>query len=144
MTIEEIFAKLDPENKAVRNNGGGYYNHNIFWRVMGPNGGGKPSGELAAAIEKTFGTFKFKKGKFNLKNEAQIIRLIPKYGKLLINTLNLKSIELTNVSIDIHDLEKEVDSITGVPKPIQFTDKIVGLVEYRDGTIIDVIRQVKE
>ena len=46
--------------------------------------------------------------------------------------------------VDIHDLEKEVDGITGIPNAIHFTDKIVGLVEYRDGTIIDVIRQVKE
>ncbi|RPH34223.1 MAG: citrate lyase subunit alpha [Bacteroidales bacterium] len=45
---------------------------------------------------------------------------------------------------DIHDLEIEVDGITGIPEKIQFTDKIVGIVEYRDGTIIDVIRQVKE
>lgn len=47
----------------------------------------------------------FKKGKFNLKNEPQIIKLIPKYGKLLINTLNLKSKEFTIVNIDIYDLE---------------------------------------
>jgi len=46
--------------------------------------------------------------------------------------------------VDINDLEKEVSGITGVPKPLIFTDKIVGLVEYRDGTIIDVIRQIKE
>ena len=44
----------------------------------------------------------------------------------------------------IEDLETEVDKITGIPKPIKFTDKIVGVVEYRDGTIIDVIRQVDE
>jgi citrate lyase subunit alpha/citrate CoA-transferase len=44
---------------------------------------------------------------------------------------------------DIHDLEKEVDLITGVPGPLEYTDKIVGLVEYRDGTIIDVIHQIK-
>jgi len=45
--------------------------------------------------------------------------------------------------VEIHDLEKEVDGITGIPNPIHFTDKIVGLIEYRDGTIIDVIRQIK-
>jgi citrate lyase subunit alpha/citrate CoA-transferase len=45
---------------------------------------------------------------------------------------------------DIHDLEIEVDKITGIPAPLEYTDKIVGVVEYRDGTIIDVIHQLKE
>lgn len=45
---------------------------------------------------------------------------------------------------DIRDLEIEVDTITGVPAPLEYTDKIVGVVEYRDGTIIDVIHQLKE
>ncbi len=45
---------------------------------------------------------------------------------------------------DIHDLEEETDEITGLPDQVEFTDKIVGLVEYRDGTIIDVIKQVKK
>src|SRR5690606_10288754 len=41
----------------VQNNGGGFLNHNLFWEVMGPNGGGSPSGELASAIDSTFGSF---------------------------------------------------------------------------------------
>ena len=45
---------------------------------------------------------------------------------------------------EIHDLEIEVDKITGIPGPLEYTDKIVGIVEYRDGTIIDVIHQLKE
>ena len=46
---------------AVRNNGGGHWNHTLFWTIMGPNGGGKPSGDLAAAIDSAFGSFdKFK------------------------------------------------------------------------------------
>ena len=49
-TIENILINLDMDNKAVRNNGGGYYNHSLFWKVMSPNGGGKPSGDLAEAI----------------------------------------------------------------------------------------------
>jgi Fe-Mn family superoxide dismutase len=52
-----------PEDQrgAVRNNGGGHYNHSLFWTVLSPSGGGKPSGDLAAAIDKTFGSFdKFK------------------------------------------------------------------------------------
>src|SRR5919109_72734 len=57
--IESVLASLDviPEEKrtAVRNNGGGHWNHTFFWQIMGPNGGGEPSGDLAQAIESTFG-----------------------------------------------------------------------------------------
>jgi Fe-Mn family superoxide dismutase len=57
--IEQLIAHLDqvPEDKrtAVRNNGGGHANHTLFWEIMGPNGGGAPSGDLAAAIDATFG-----------------------------------------------------------------------------------------
>jgi len=56
-TIEEILANLDMSNGAVRNNGGGFYNHNLFWTVMSPNGGGLPTGELAEAIGAAFGSF---------------------------------------------------------------------------------------
>ncbi|MEZ4875932.1 MAG: superoxide dismutase [Flavobacterium sp.] len=56
-TIENILINLDMKNAAVRNNGGGFYNHNLFWRVMSPNGGGKPTGELADAIDAAFGSF---------------------------------------------------------------------------------------
>jgi Fe-Mn family superoxide dismutase len=56
--IEQVVANLDliPEDKrtAVRNNGGGHANHSLFWQIMGPNGGGAPSGALAAAIDATF------------------------------------------------------------------------------------------
>lgn len=57
MPIEEVMKRLDPENKAVRNNGGGYYNHNLFWEVLGPNKGGQPQGALAEAINRDFGSF---------------------------------------------------------------------------------------
>jgi len=57
MPIEEVLKRLDPENKAVRNNGGGYYNHNLFWEVLGPNKGGIPQGNLAEAINRDFGSF---------------------------------------------------------------------------------------
>jgi len=56
-TIESILNDLDMNNKAVRNNGGGYYNHSLFWEVMSPNGGGQPSGELGDAINAAFGDF---------------------------------------------------------------------------------------
>ena len=60
-TIEDILKNLDMNNTAVRNNGGGYFNHSLFWEIMGPNCGGKPEGQLAAAIDRDFGSFdKFK------------------------------------------------------------------------------------
>lgn len=59
--IEDILRNLDavPESirTAIRNNGGGYVNHSLFWKVMGPDGGGDPSGHLATAIEEGFGNF---------------------------------------------------------------------------------------
>ena len=56
-SIEEILNGLDIDNKAIRNNGGGFYNHSLFWQIMSPSGGGLPSGDLKAAIDKAFGSF---------------------------------------------------------------------------------------
>ena len=56
-SIEDILKTLDMSNAAVRNNGGGYFNHCLFWEVIGPNCGGKPKGALADAIDKSFGSF---------------------------------------------------------------------------------------
>ncbi|MDX1906959.1 MAG: superoxide dismutase [Bacteroidia bacterium] len=62
-TIEEILAHISQHSMAIRNNGGGFYNHNLFWEVMAPNAGGEPTGAVAAAIDKAFGSFEdFKKG----------------------------------------------------------------------------------
>ena len=55
--ILDILENLDMNNMAVRNNGGGFYNHDLFWQIMSPDGGGTPSGELAAAINEEFGSF---------------------------------------------------------------------------------------
>ena len=69
LPVEELLAKLDrvPEaiRTTVRNNGGGYVNHNLFWQIMGPNGGGAPTGKLAQAIDKDFGSFDGFKEKFS-------------------------------------------------------------------------------
>ena len=56
-SIEDMLKNLDLNNKPVRNNGGGFYNHNLFWEVMAPNAGGEPTGELATAINDAFGSF---------------------------------------------------------------------------------------
>ena len=70
-SIEDILTNLTMENKAVRNNGGGYFNHSLFWKVMSPNGGGKPSGELADAINEAFGSFDAFKEKFSTAAKTQ-------------------------------------------------------------------------
>jgi superoxide dismutase, Fe-Mn family len=64
-SIEEILKNISTHSAAIRNNGGGYYNHNLFWEVMSPNGGGEPHGELAAAIENAFGSFTGFKDEFS-------------------------------------------------------------------------------
>ena len=56
-SIEDILFNMDMSNGALRNNGGGYFNHCLFWEVMGPNGGGLPSESLAQAIDTAFGSF---------------------------------------------------------------------------------------
>jgi Fe-Mn family superoxide dismutase len=63
--IKEIFENVSKYPDAVRNNGGGYYNHKLFWRVMSPDGGGEPKGELLKGIEKSFGSFDSFKDKFS-------------------------------------------------------------------------------
>ena len=57
MSIEAILVELDLNNAAIRNNGGGFFNHSLFWNVMSPSGGGIPSGDLASAINDSFGSF---------------------------------------------------------------------------------------
>ena len=56
-SIEDILANVSQHSTAVRNNGGGFYNHSLFWSVMSPDGGGKPSGDLANAITEDFGSY---------------------------------------------------------------------------------------
>ena len=63
-SIEELLANHS-DNAAIRNNGGGYYNHCLFWEVLSPNGGGAPTGDLAAAIDGAFGSLDGLKEKFN-------------------------------------------------------------------------------
>lgn len=70
-SIEDILANLDMDNKAVRNNGGGYYNHNLFWNVMGPNAGGEPTGALADAINAAYGNFEAFKDAFSNAAKTQ-------------------------------------------------------------------------
>ena len=70
-SIVEILRNLNMDNGALRNNGGGYFNHNLFWDVMSPNGGGSPEGELAAAINDAFGSFDAFKDAFSAAAATQ-------------------------------------------------------------------------
>jgi len=70
-SIEAILENLDMNNGAVRNNGGGFYNHSLFWKVMSPNGGGEPTGDLAAAINDACGSFEAFKDAFSTAAKTQ-------------------------------------------------------------------------
>ncbi|MBL6611551.1 MAG: superoxide dismutase [Flavobacteriaceae bacterium] len=70
-SIVEILRGLDMSNGALRNNGGGYFNHNLFWEVMSPNGGSAPEGELASAINDAFGSFEAFKDAFSAAAATQ-------------------------------------------------------------------------
>jgi len=87
-SIEDILKEVSKHSTAVRNNGGGYYNHKLFWDIMSPDGGGDPSGKLMDAIKKDFGSFDKFKEEFN---QAAATRfgsgwawLINQNGKLVI------------------------------------------------------------
>ena len=56
-SLEELFSTISTLSPAVRNNGGGHYNHDLFWNILSPNGGGAPVGTLAKAIDAKFGSF---------------------------------------------------------------------------------------
>jgi Fe-Mn family superoxide dismutase len=64
-SIEDLMKNLDMNNMAVRNNGGGHYDHTLFWEIMSPIGGGLPTGELATAIDAAFGSFDAFKAEFS-------------------------------------------------------------------------------
>ncbi|WP_240339597.1 superoxide dismutase [Flavobacterium arcticum] len=104
-TIEELLAGLDMKNTNVRNNGGGYYNHTLFWEVMSPNGGGEPKGTLAEAITKDFGSFENFKNQFSDAAAKQFGSgwawlVVDKTGKLIIgDTPNQDNPLMPNVGI---------------------------------------------
>ena len=64
-SLEELVKNAGQYSAAVRNNGGGHWNHTFFWQIMSPDGGGKPEGKLAQAIDETFGSLDAMKEKFN-------------------------------------------------------------------------------
>jgi Fe-Mn family superoxide dismutase len=89
-SIEELIAAAGSISPAVRNNGGGHWNHTFFWETLAPNAGGKPSGKLAEAIDKEFGSFDAFKEKFNAAGATRFgsgwAWLIVKDGKLEVSS----------------------------------------------------------
>ena len=85
-SLEEIVANAGSFSPAVRNNGGGHWNHSFFWEILGPSGSGKPTGSLATAIDETFGSFDAFKEKLNNAGATRFgsgwAWLIVKDGKL--------------------------------------------------------------
>jgi Fe-Mn family superoxide dismutase len=89
-SLEQLVAAAGKISPAVRNNGGGHWNHSFFWNILSANGGGQPSGKLADAINSTFGTFEAFQEKFNTAGTTRFgsgwAWLIVKDGKLEITS----------------------------------------------------------
>lgn len=90
LSIEDICKDISKYPVAVRNNGGGHFNHSLFWTVIGPNAGGEPSGELATAINSAFGSFADFKTQFTNAATTRFgsgwAWLVKKDGKLVISS----------------------------------------------------------
>ena len=101
-SIEDIFRQASKHSAAVRNNGGGFYNHNLFWKVMGPDAGGEPTGLLAEAINNAFGSFDSFKSKFN---DAAATRFGSGWAWLIVDgTKNLQVCSTANQDNTLMDL----------------------------------------
>lgn len=109
MNLEEILAEVDPSESGVRNNGGGHFNHSLFWNIMSPDGGGEPSGDLAAAINKDFGSFSAFKSDFTkaagLFGSGWAWLILTEEGKL----------EVSSTPNQDNPLMKKISETTGQP-----------------------------
>lgn len=108
LPVEEILKNASKHAPAVRNNGGGYYNHNLFWEIMSPTGGGEPTGELLKAIQKSFGTFADFKEKFS---NAAATRFGSGWAWLVLTSNELKVFSTPNQDNPLMD----VSEIKGYP-----------------------------
>lgn len=99
--VEELFGNISALPAAIRNNGGGFYNHDLFWKVMSPSGGGVPAGDLADAINKYFGSFdKFKE----LFSNAAATRFGSGWAWLVVKNGELKVTSTPNQDNPLMDL----------------------------------------
>ncbi len=108
LSIEEILSSVSNYSTAVRNNGGGYYNHSLFWTIMGANKGGEPTNDLAAAINSSFGSFEEFK---NLFSTAAKTRFGSGWAWLLLNDGKLQVTSTPNQDNPLMDIAK----IKGTP-----------------------------
>jgi len=113
-TVEDLISDLSavPEAKrtAVRNNGGGHANHTFFWKILSPNGGGSPAGELASAIDSTFGGFDAFKEQFT---NAALGRFGSGWAWLVVNKRG--QLEITSTPNQDSPLMKGVADVEGAP-----------------------------
>jgi superoxide dismutase, Fe-Mn family len=111
-SIEEILKNISKAAPAVRNNGGGHYNHSLFWTIMSPKGGGKPTGDLAAAIDKKFGSFEKFKEEFS---NAGATRFGSGWAWLIVNNGNVEVCSTPNQDNPLMDLaEKKGTPVLGM------------------------------
>lgn len=107
-SIDEILKNISHYNTAIRNNGGGHYNHSLFWTILSPEGGGEPSGELADAINEQFGSFDEFKSQFE---EAAKGRFGSGWAWLIVEGDKLKVTSTANQDNPLMDTE----STRGIP-----------------------------
>jgi Fe-Mn family superoxide dismutase len=111
-SIEEILKNISKLAPAVRNNGGGHFNHSLFWKILSPKSSGKPSGDLAAAIDKKFGSFDKFKEEFG---NAGITRFGSGWSWLIVSNGNLEVCSTPNQDNPLMDIaEKKGTPILGL------------------------------
>lgn len=107
-SLEELMANISAYPAAVRNNGGGHYNHTLFWSILGPNAGSAPTGDLAKAIDEAFGSFDALKEKMN---NAGATRFGSGWAWLIVNNGKLEVTSTPNQDNPLMD----VAEIKGTP-----------------------------
>jgi Fe-Mn family superoxide dismutase len=100
-SLEHIFASISTQPPAIRNNGGGFYNHIQYWNCMSPNGGGKPTGAIAQAIDQTFGDFEQFKEVFS---QAAINTFGSGFAWLIVSDGELKVVSTSNQDNPLMDV----------------------------------------
>ena len=111
-SIEEILHYISKASPAIRNNGGGHYNHSLFWKILSPKGGGKPTGDLGAAIDKKFGSFEKFKEEFS---NAGATRFGSGWAWLIVSNGNLEISSTPNQDNPLMDVaEKKGTPILGL------------------------------
>jgi superoxide dismutase, Fe-Mn family len=111
-SIEDILKNISKAAPAVRNNGGGHYNHSLFWKILSPKGGGKPTGDLGAAIDKKFGSFEKFKEEFS---NAGATRFGSGWAWLIVNNGSLEVCSTPNQDNPLMDVaEKKGTPILGL------------------------------